>query len=91
MSKSGDLQKKKVLPKLKRFFQPNFGDLKKKKKKGLDQIEAVFVSKSGDLQKKRFSPKLKRFFQPNFGDLKKKKKGLDQNSVTSPDQLWVRS
>ena len=39
-------------------------------------------------KKKRSSPKLKRFFQPS---LVISKKGLNQNSVTSPDQLWVRS
>ena len=31
------------------------------------------------------------FFQPNFNDLEKKEKGLNQNSITSPDQLWVSS
>ena len=64
-------------------LDPNFHQFSIRLRRFFCQNQVIF-------KKKRSSPKLKRFFLAEIR-WSPKKKGLHQNSVTLPDQLWVSS
>ena len=63
-------RKKKVSPKLQRYFPPKSSDLRKKK--GLRNFNGFSGQNQVIFKKKRFSPKFQRFFRPKSSDLQKK-------------------